>query len=108
MGIFEQKIKDEYGDLLKDPNILDLIIWCVNRVLIQQALTFIESMLPYYYQDKEILYFNREELKGFGEDEYSAFKRYLNKFRFEKQDRDKEPAFYVYQMVEKTGTNTVS
>lgn len=108
LGIFEQKIKDEYGDLLKAPNILDLIIWCVNRGLIQQALTFIESMLPYYYREKKILYFDNEELKNFEEDEYSAFNRYLNKFRFEKQDRDKEPAFYVYQMVEKTGTNTVS
>ena len=100
LGIFEQKIKDEYGDLLKDPNVLDRIIWCVNRGLIQQALTFIESMLPYYYQDKEILYFNSEELKGFGEDEYSAFNKYLNKFRFENQDRDKELAFYVYHLIE--------
>jgi len=65
-------------------------------------------MLPYYYREKKLLYFDNEELKSFEEDEYSAFNRYLNKFRFENQDRDKEPAFYVYKMVEKTGTNTVS
>ena len=53
LGIFEQKIKDEYGSLLTNPNILDLIIWCVNRGLIQQALKFIESILPYYYQDTD-------------------------------------------------------
>lgn len=100
LGIFEQKIKDEYGDLLKDPNILDLIIWCVNRGLIQQALTFIESMLPYYYQDKEILFFDNEELQNFEEDEYSAFNRYLNKFRFINQDRSEELAFYVYHLIE--------
>ena len=100
LGIFEQKIKDEYGDLLKDPNILDLIIWCVNRGLIQQALTFIESMLPYYYQDKEILFFDNEELQNFEEDEYSAFNRYLNKFRFKNQDRGEELAFYVYHLIE--------
>jgi len=68
--------------------------------LIQQALTFIESMLPYYYQDKEILFFDNEELKNFGEDEYSAFNRYLNKFRFKNQDRGEELAFYVYHLIE--------
>lgn len=88
LGIFEQKIKDEYGDLLKAPNILDLIIWCVNRGLIQQALTFIESMLPYYYREKKILYFDNEELKNFEEDEYSAFNRYLNRFRFINQNQE--------------------
>lgn len=100
LGIFEQKIKDEYGSLLINPNILDLIIWCVNRGLIQQALTFIESMLPYYYQDKEILFFDNEELQNFEEDEYSAFNRYLNKFRFINQDSGKELAFYVYHLIE--------
>lgn len=98
LGIFEQKIKDEYGSLLTNPNILDLIIWCVNRGLIQQALTFVESMLPYYYQDKEILYFNKEELTDFEEDEYSAFNKYLNRFRFINQN--KELAFYAYHLIE--------
>lgn len=98
LGIFEQKIKDEYGDLLKAPNILDLIIWCVNRGLIQQALTFIESMLPYYYREKKILYFDNEELKNFEEDEYSAFNKYLNRFRFINQNQ--ELAFYAYHLIE--------
>lgn len=107
LGIFEQKIKDEYGNLLTNPNILDLIIWCVNRGLIQQALTFIESMLPYYYQDKKLLYSDKKELEEYGEDEYIAFNRYLNKFRFDQQKENKELAFYVYHMIEKTGEQEV-
>lgn len=108
LGIFEQKIKDEYGKLLKDPNILDLIIWCINHGLLQQALTFIESMLPYYYRDKRLLYFDKEELKKYEEDDYIAFNRYLNKFRFDQQNGSKELAFYVYHLVENTGEQEVT
>lgn len=108
LGIFEQKIIDEYGNLLTNPNILDLVAWCVKHGLMQQALTFMESMLPYYYRDKGLLYFDKEALKDFGEDEYIAFNRYLNKFHFEYQGREEELAFYAYHMVEKTREQEVA
>lgn len=107
LGIFEQKIIDEYGNLLIKPNILDLVVWCVKHGLMQQALTFMESMLPYYYWDKKLLYFEKEELENYGEDEYIAFNRYLKKLHIEFQNEERELAFYAYHIVGKTGETKV-
>lgn len=107
-GILEQKIKDEYGSLLTNPNILDLIIWCVEHGLIQQALTFVESMLPYYYWDKKLLYFDKEQLKRFDEDENMAFNRYISRFRFNQQKTNKDMNFFAYHLLENTGEYEVT
>jgi hypothetical protein len=108
LGIFEKKIKDEYGSLLTNPNILDLIIWCIDHGLIQQALTFIESMLPYYYWDKKLLYFDKEQLKKFDEDAYIAFNRYIGRLRFNQQKSNKELNFFAYHLLENTGEYDVT
>ena len=61
------KVKEEYGSLLlekKDENgrllkdYLGLIEWCINKNMIQQAITFYETMVPEFLADEKLLFWD--------------------------------------------------
>lgn len=67
------KVKEEYGSLLlekKDENgrllkdYLGLIEWCINKNMIQQAITFYETMVPEFLVDEKLLYWDESTQFG--------------------------------------------
>ena len=67
LDIFKESIFSDFGDELfkMKPDSVDLdlaiIERCVEKKLYQQALTFIEALMPRYFSQKEILYYNQSE-----------------------------------------------
>lgn len=63
LGIFIEYIKEDYGVLLdkgKRTN-LDIIERCYNKKLYQQAMTFIESLMPEDLVDSKVLYYDESD-----------------------------------------------
>ena len=63
LPIFYRTIRDDYNVLL-DPEkrtSLDIIKRCVRKKQYQQALTFIEVLMPEYFFEKRILYFSESD-----------------------------------------------
>ena len=63
LPIFYRTIRDDYGVLL-DPEKrtgFDIIKRCIRKKQYQQALTFIEVLMPEYFFEKRILYFSESD-----------------------------------------------
>lgn len=58
-----EDIKNNYKDIYekKDRTIPNIIKWCLDKKLIQQAATFYAELLPKYLVDESILYFDTRE-----------------------------------------------
>lgn len=58
-----EDIKNNYKDIYekKDRTIPNIIKWCLDKNLIQQAATFYAELLPKYLVDEKILYFTKTE-----------------------------------------------
>ena len=65
LPIFYSRIKNDYGNLLnrEDSTDLDIIERCMKKQQYQQALTFVEALMPQYFFDKQILYFSDGDLE---------------------------------------------
>jgi len=63
LPIFYDTIKKDYGNLLERErrSDIDIIERCMKKKQYQQALTFIESLMPEYFFEKRILYFSDED-----------------------------------------------
>ena len=65
LPIFYTTIREDYKKLL-DPDkrtSLDIIKRCLEKKQYQQALTFIEALMPEYFFEKKILYFDGDDIK---------------------------------------------
>ncbi len=62
ISIFVDYIEKDYGVLLDNENrtVLDIIIRCEKKKLYQQALTFIESLMPHMFHERRILFYDRD------------------------------------------------
>lgn len=60
IGIIKKKLYIEEGKKLGYP---ELIRWCLDNNMIQQALTLYIEKIPSYYYDTEMLYLLKEQLK---------------------------------------------
>lgn len=65
LPIFYNRIKNDYGNLLhrEESTDLDIIERCMKKKQYQQALTFVEALMPQYFFDKQILYFSDKDLE---------------------------------------------
>ncbi len=65
LPIFYDNIKKDYGILLDKErrSDLDIVERCMKKKQYQQALTFVEALMPQYFFDKQILYFSDEDLE---------------------------------------------
>lgn len=66
LDIFKDSIYSDFGDILEQkPDSVDLdlaiIERCVNKGLYQQALTFIEALMPRFFFEKKILFYEQTE-----------------------------------------------
>ena len=61
-GLFEQYIRDDYGELLDQPTNLGIIKRCYKKRMYQQALTFIESLMPESIVENKVIFFNNNEM----------------------------------------------
>ncbi len=63
LPIFYDTIKKDYGNLLERErrSDIDIIERCMKKKQYQQALTFIEALMPEYFFEKRILYFSDED-----------------------------------------------
>ena len=63
LPIFYDTIKKDYGNLLvrERRSDIDIIERCMKKKQYQQALTFIEALMPEYLFEKRILYFSDED-----------------------------------------------
>lgn len=66
LPIFYNSIRDDYGKLLdpKSRTSLDIIERCIRKKQYQQALTFIEALMPEYFFEQKILYYEGEDVKN--------------------------------------------
>lgn len=60
--LFERYIKDDYGQLLDKPTNIGIIKRCYRKKMYQQALTFIESLMPESFVNNKILFANPNEM----------------------------------------------
>ena len=65
LPIFYNAIREDYGSLLdsKTRTSVDIIERCIEKKQYQQALTFIEALMPEYFFEKHILYFSDEHME---------------------------------------------
>lgn len=65
LPIFYNTIREDYGVLLDSDKrtSLDIIERCLEKKQYQQALTFIEALMPEYFYEKKILYFDGDDIK---------------------------------------------
>ncbi len=65
VATFIDYIKDDYKDLLckNNRNTIDIVQRCYEKKLYQQALTFIETMMPVMFVDSGIMYFDKHKTR---------------------------------------------
>ena len=61
--LFEQYIRNDYGELLDKPTNLGIVKRCYKKKMYQQALTFIESLMPESIVENKVIYYNDKETK---------------------------------------------
>lgn len=79
LPIFYDTIKKDYGNLLdrESRSDLDIIERCMKKKQYQQALTFIEALMPEYFFEKRMLYFSdedKEKAEAATEKSYKSYK----------------------------------
>lgn len=108
LGIFEKNIKRDFGTLLKskETSIIDIIERCICKKQFQQGLTFLESGLPQFYMDNELVFFDQctvsqlhsRYAKTVDEKKEELFNKYVTSLRFKKRDVQKQ----AYEIVAKS------
>lgn len=91
LPIFYKSIVDDYGILLDrgKRTSLDIIDRCVKKKQYQQALTFIEALMPQYFFDRKILYCDEEDYRKLEEavkDSYESPVNYMYNCFLEKMN----------------------
>lgn len=108
LGIFAEYIKRDYGEELipKEPSKKDaqipplaIIERCLNKGLYQQALTFLESMMPEEYVNSKCIYAeenvletvtrSRKDNQWYLTDEHYLFDTYLRQIEFEGDEENR-------------------
>lgn len=98
-SIFVDDVKNDFGKYgllpqitsngtAEESSVTGVIERCVDKELYQQALTFLESMMPKYFFDKQILYY----------DETHEYQRIQTAKQADKQGRSKSDYNYVFDI----------
>lgn len=80
LSIFVEYIKNDYGKLLdaEQRTPLDIIERCKRKKLYQQALTFIESLMPEEFYNSKLLYYAEKDKREIKELQIKQKKKYIS------------------------------